>query len=278
MKVQTCCPCCGETAITLREKLTLSRYSAYQCRSCGASLGVEQTGTGWFFVGWIPFSISGLFTLPLKVVLGCVGIGLIMFPHIYLIPLVEKSGEIGKKLPRWLLPWLAMLAIGTFASDWINLLPSNGTKIIVLLASVILTIPVIREVWRHIPKAEEKILAFVVFIVLVVCIHYFALSSLPPALLTSIAGEQRVVDAKVINKTHSNKLTRCSNKIEILISGEDQKQKICIPEESWKSIKNDDRILVTSLNTDYGRLVTTVAPSTRGDYDTTGSENARTSN
>lgn len=262
----------------LREKLTLSRYSAHQCRSCGTSLGVEQTGTGWFFFGWIPFSISGLFSLPLKVVLGCIGIGLIMFPYIYLIPLVEKSGEIGKKLPRWLLPWLAILAIGMFASDWINLLPSNGTKIVVLFVSVFLTIPVIREVWQRIPKAEEKILAFVVFIVFVACMHYFALSSLPPALLTIVTGAQRVVDAKVIHKSHSNKLTRCSNKVEILISGEDQKHKICIPEESWKNIKNDDQILVTSLNTDYGRLITTVAPSTRDDDKTTDIVNSRGSN
>lgn len=267
MKVQTCCPCCAQKAMTLYQKMTLSRYSTHSCANCGKSLGVEQTGTGWFVFGWIPFSLSGLFSLPLKVVFGCIGIGLILFPYIYLIPLVEKSAEIAKQLPRWLLPWLSIILIGMFSSDWVNFLPSNETRIVVMFISVVLAIPIIQVVWQRTPKADEKILAFVGGVVLVVTMHYFALSSLPPALLTFVAGEQQVIDAKIVHKSHSKKLTRCPNKVEILLANEDRKHEICISEGTWKPIKNDDRVLVTSLNTGYGRLVTTVAPSTQGDYD-----------
>lgn len=264
MKVQTCCPSCGQKTMTLYQKLTLSRYSTQACRSCGKSLGVEKTGTGWFIFGWIPLSLSGLFSLPLKIVLGCIGIALIMYPHVYLIPLVEKSEEITKQPPKWLLPWLSIMLIGMFSSEWVNFLPSNETRTVVIFVSVILAIPIIRVVWQRTPKADEKILAFVVGMILVVSIHYFALSSIPPALLTFAAGEQRVVDAKIVRKRHSNKLTRCSNKVEVLIADEDQTHEICISEETWKHIKDDDRILVTSLNTGYGRLVTAIAPSARG--------------
>lgn len=253
--------------MTLREKLALSCYSTRQCRRCGVSLGVEQTGAGWFFFGWIPISISGLLPLPFKVVLGCIGIGLIMLPFIYLIPLVEKSEKIGeKKLPQWLLPWLAILTIGAFASDWVNLLPSNGTKIVALVVSVFLTIPVVLTLPRRSQNVDFEKLGLAVLGVFVVGLHYFALSNLPPALLTLVAGEQMVVEAKIVHKSHSNKLTRCSNKVEILITGEDQKHRICLPAESWNTVKKGDQVFVTSLNTGYGRLITTVAPATQSEH------------
>lgn len=248
--------------MSIWQKLTLSLYSSRLCGNCGTSLGIEQTGTGWFFVGWIPFSISGLFPLPLKVVFGCIGIALILFPHIYLIPLIKKSEVPRPKIARWLFPWFVVIAIGMFASDWVNLLPSNGTKIAALVISVILAIPIIHVIWQRIPKADEKILAFVAGAVFLVCMHYFALSNLPPAALTIVAGQEELVDAKVIYKRHSNKLSRCSNKVDILIVGDDQKHEICISEDGWKRIKIGDQVLLTTLNTDYGRLITAVEPRT----------------
>lgn len=265
MKVQTNCPCCSLKAMTLYRKLTLSRYSIQPCGNCGKLLGVDQSGTGWFVLGWIPFSLSGLFPLPLKIVLGCIGIGLIMYPYVFSIPLVEKSGDIARQPPRWLMPWLSVILIGMFASDWVNFLPSNGTRVLVVFISLVLAIPVIRSVWLITPKADEKILAFVGGGVLVITMHYFALTSIPPALLTFALGEHQLIDAKIAHKSHSNKLTRCSNKIEILLLKEGQKHEICISEEIWKTLKNDDQILVACLNSDYGRLVTSIEPSTQGD-------------
>lgn len=207
--------------MSLWQKLTLSRYSTYTCRSCGNPLGIERTGLGWFFLGWVPFSLSGYFSLPFKFLLGGLGIGLILFPHVFLVPLVKKTEAVGKNYPRWLISWLIILALGMFASDWINLLPSAETKIVTLGVSILLTSVVMREFWQRVPKADEKIPAFIAISALVASMHYFALSCFPPALLTLVSGTEVRRDATVVYKRHSRKLTRCSNKAEIVFVGED---------------------------------------------------------
>jgi len=260
MKVQTRCPCCTQKAMRLWQKLTLSRYATRPCRSCGVPLGVEQTGTGWFLLGWIPFSLSGLFPLPVKILLGVVGMGLIIFPHAYLIPLVNKSEQVGQHSPRWLLPWLAVVMVGMFATDWINLLPGQGTKIAAFFVSVLLTIPVVNAFRKLIPKPDEKMLAFVAGSALVLGMHYFALSVLPASLFAVIAGDQTVLDARVEAKRHSNKLTRCSSEIDIVFSADTEKHKICISEDRWRLLKSGESVKVTTLDTDYGRLVIMVEP------------------
>lgn len=245
--------------MSLWQKLTLSRYSTQTCRSCGNPLGIESTGMGWFFLGWAPFSLSGYFSLPFKFLLGVLGIGLILFPHVFLIPLVKKAEAIGNNYPRWLIGWLVVLALGMFASDWINLLPSTETKIVALGISILLTPVVIREFWQRVPKADEKMLAFIVISALVACMHYFALSCFPPALLTLVSGTEVSRDATVVYKRHSSKLTRCSNKADIVFVGEDdQKHKLCFPEKGWQHIKKGDVISLRTKESDYGRLVTAV--------------------
>lgn len=248
----------------------LSRYANYPCRSCGIPLGVEQSGTGWFLVGWLPFSISGLFPIPIKFLLGVIGIGLMVFPHVYSIPLVSKPEASGQRLQSWFLPWLAVVFVGVFASDWINMLPTQGTKIASFFVAALLSIPVINGFRKLVPKPEEKMLAFVAGSVLILGMHYFALSVLPVSILAIISGDQQVVEGKVEGKRHSNKLTRCSSKIDLVLTGETQKHEICIPEDHWKSLKNGDRIKVSMLNTAYGRLVTAVEPGGINSIDESG--------
>lgn len=259
MQAQIYCPCCNEKAISLWRKLTLSRYSTHICKSCGTLLGLEHTGTAWFFLGWIPLSLSGYFSLPLKLALGSLGIGLILFPFAFLIPLVEKTGETSKRYPKWVIGWLTIFALGMIASDRVNLLASSETKIFALCISIVLTPLVMQEFWQRVPKADEKILAFMVMSVLVACMHYFTLSSFPPALLTLVSANEGRVDAIVIHKRHTSKLTRCANSIEIAFVPEDkQKHEICISEESWQQIKKGDVVLLRIRENHYGRLVTAV--------------------
>lgn len=259
MKLQTNCPCCAQNAMSLWRKLTLSRHAAHPCRFCGVPLGVEQAGSVWFLIGWLPFSLSGLFPLPIKFVLGVVGIGLIIFPHAYLIPLVNKSEKPGHPLSGWLVPWLMVVLVGMFSTDWINLLPTEGAKIIAVGLSVLLTILVVREFRLEIPKPDDKQkLGFVVGSALVFGMHYFALSILPASVLAVIAGDQRAFEAEIIGKSHTNKFTRCANKIDIVKTGEVQKHEICIHEDRWKQLKNGDRVTLIALNTAYGSLVTAV--------------------
>lgn len=248
--------------MSLWQKLTLSRYSTQTCRSCGNPLGIESSGMGWFFLGWAPFSLSGYFSLPFKFLLGALGIGLILLPHVFLVPLVKKTEIVGKNHPWWLIGWLVILALGMFASDWINLLPSTDTKIVALGISILLTPVVIREFWQRVPKADEKMLAFIVIFALVASMHYFTLSCFPPALLTLVSGTEVSRDTTVVYKRHSSKLTRCSNKADIIFVGEDdQKHEICFPENNWQQIKKDDVVSLRIRESDYGRLVTAVETS-----------------
>ena len=244
--------------MNLWKKLGLSIYSTTPCRACGTSLGIEKAGTGGFIWGWLPFSLSGLFPFPAKIVLGCLGIGLIFAPHLFFIPLVQKTSEIKRTPPRGMLLWLSIVFLTMFASDWINLLPSTQTKIIALLVSAVLTFPVIKTVWDRIPKADEKFLAFGAGYLLVAGMHYFALSIVPPALATHIWGEQSISSATVVRKRHSNKLTRCANKAEIIFADDHKKHEICLSEQSWKQIENGSAIAVKIQGTSYGRLVTEV--------------------
>lgn len=246
--------------MSLWKKLGLSIYSTTPCRACGTSLGVEKAGTGWFIWGWLPFSLSGLFPFPAKLVLGCLGIGLIVAPHLFFIPLVQKTNEIKEKPPRRMLLWLSIVFLMMFANDWINLLPSTQTKIAALLISVVLTFPVIRTVWDRVPKADEKFLAFGAGALLVVGMHYFALSTVPPALVSRIWGEQSVASATVVRKHHSNKLTRCANKVDITFIDDEAKHEICLSEEIWKQITNGSSVTVKIQESSYGRLVTEVEP------------------
>lgn len=243
----------------LWRKLTLSRHTSHPCQSCGVPLGVEQDGTLWFFFGWIPFFLSGLFSLPVKFLLGAVGIGLIMFPHACLIPLVNKSEKSGRTPSGWLVPWLMVVLVGVFSTDWINLLPTAGAKIVAAVVSVLLTVFVVREFWRVTPEPDDKQkLGFVVGSVFVFGVHYFALSILPISLLAVLAGDQMNFEAEITGKNHSSRLTRCSNKIDIVKVGEMQKHEICIPEDRWKQLKSGDRVTLIALNTAYGSLVTAV--------------------
>lgn len=246
--------------MSLWRKLTLSIYSTRPCRACESPLGIEKAGMGWFIWGWLPFSLSGLFPSPAKIVLGCLGLGLILLPHFFLIPLVEKTGEINKKTPRGMLLWLSIVGLSMFASDWINLLPSTETKILALLISVVMTFPIIRAAWNSVPKAEEKFLAFGAGYLLVASMHYFALSTLPPALLTCTWGEPSISSGTVIRQRHSNKLTRCSNKADIVFAGDHEKHEICLSERSWNQIENGSDVTVKIQATSYGRLVTEVKP------------------
>ncbi|UCV20035.1 hypothetical protein [Ferribacterium limneticum] len=246
--------------MNLWKKLGLSTYSTTPCRACGTSLGVEKAGTGWFIWGWLPFSLSGLFPFPAKIILGCLGIGLIFAPHLFFIPLVQKTSEIKRTPPRGMMLWLSIVFLSMFASDWINLLPSTQTKIIALLVSVVLTFPVIKTVWDRIPKADEKILAFGAGYLLILGMHYFALSTVPPALVSRIWGEQSIANATVDRKRHSNKLTRCANKVDIIFTDDDAKHEICLSEESWKQITKGSTVTVKIQESSYGRLVTAVEP------------------
>lgn len=262
MQLQIYCPCCNEKAMSLWQKLTLSRYSIHACRSCGNPLGIESTAMGWFFLGWVPFSLSGYFSLPFKFLLGGLGIGLILCPHAFLVPLVKKTETIGNNYPRWLISWLVVLALSMFASDWVNLLPSTETKIVAFGISIVFTPVVIREFWQRVPKADEKMLVFIVISALVASMHYFVLSCFPPALLTFFSATEVSKEATVVYKRHSSKLTRCSNKADIVFLGEDdQKHEICFPEKSWEQIKKDDIVSLRIRESEYGRLVTAVETS-----------------
>lgn len=245
--------------MSLWRKLTLSRHAAQPCRSCGVLLGVDQAGAEWFFIGWIPFFLSGLFPFPIKFLLGIVGIGLIMFPHAYLIPLVSKSEKPNRPPPGRLVAWLVVVLVGMFSTDWINLLPTEGNKTVAIGLSVLLTIFVVREFRQLVPKPDDKQkLGFVLVSVLVYGMHYFALSMLPPSLLAVIAGDHTAFEAEIVGKSHTNKLTRCTNKIDIVKVGELKKHEICTTVDRWKQLKNGDRVTVIALNTAYGTLVTGV--------------------
>lgn len=261
MHLQLDCPCCGVKAMSLWKKLKLSTYSTTPCRACGTSLGVEKAGTGWFIWGCLPFSLSGLFPFPVKFLLGCLGVALMFTPHLFMIPLVQKTNEPKAKSPRTMLVWLCIVFVGAFASDWVNFLPSTQTKIGASFVSILLTFPIIGIVWKQAPKADEKFLAFGAGFLLVFAMHYFALSTVPPALVSLSRSEPSITSATVLRKRHSNKLTRCSNKADIAFIGDDEKHEICFAEESWKRIASGGTVTVKMQETVYGRLITEVEPA-----------------
>ena len=261
MAPQLYCPRCGNKAMNLWQKLMLSQNSKRPCRSCGHILSIEKSATGWFVFGWIPFSLSGLFPLPLKLVLGCIGIGLMMFPYFFLVPLVEKTEGLVRKFPIWLTAWLSILLLGMFASEWVNLIPSSETKIFAACVSVILALVIVKEFWNRIPKPDEKLLAVALGFVLLVGMHFFTLSNLPPALFAYFSGETGVVSATVLSKSHTNKLTRCSNKIDVVFVIDDTTQKLCLSESIWKNVKQNDLVTIKFRETLFGRLVTEVEAS-----------------
>lgn len=147
-----------------------------------------------------------------------------------------------------------------FSTDWINWIPDLSTKIVAFLASVLFAAPIIRTAWQRIPKADEKLLAFSLGFLIVLAMHYFALSVLPPALITLLGGSDTEVGASIVSKRHTNKLTRCTYKADILITGDEQKHEICLPEATWQAVEKGDRVLLKILETDYGRLITRVQP------------------
>ncbi len=223
-------------------------------------MGVEKAATGWFIWGCLPFSLSGLFPFPAKFLLGCVGVALIFTPHLFLIPLVQKTSETKGKPPRTMLLWLCVVFVGAFASDWVNFLPSTQMKIGASLVSLLLTFLIIGIVWKQVPKADEKILAFGAGFLLVFAMHYFALSTVPPALVSLSWGEPSITSATALRKRHSSKLTRCANKVDISFVDDNEKHEICLSEESWKQIANGSAVAVKIQETAYGRLVTEVEP------------------
>lgn len=247
--------------MNLWEKLKLSTHSTADCQNCGTSLGVERAGTGWFIWGCLPFSLSGLFPFPAKFLLGSLGIALIFTPHLFLIPLVQKTSDTKSKPPRTMLLWLCIVFVGAFASDWVNFLPNTQTKIGASLISVLLTFPIIRIVWKQVPNADEKILAFAAGYLLVFAMHYFALSTVPPALVSLSWGEPSITSATVLRKRHSNKLSRCSNTADITLIGDSTKHEICLAEENWKQIASGSTVTVKMQETGYGRLITEVEPA-----------------
>lgn len=260
MRFQLDCPWCGTKAISLWEKLKLSTHTTTDCRNCGTSLGIERAGTGWLIWGCIPLSLSGLFPFPAKVFLGCLGIGLMFAPYLFLIPLAQKTSESKPKPPHTMLLWLCVVFVGAFASDWINFLPSTQTKIGASLVSILLTFPIISIVWKRVPKADEKFLAFGAGFLLVFAMHYFALSTVPAAFVSFSRGEPSVTHATVVRKHHSNKLTRCSSTADIKFIGDDEKHEICLAEEKWKQIASGSTVSVKMQETFYGRLITEVEP------------------
>jgi hypothetical protein len=264
MRLQLDCPCCGAKAMSLWEKLKLSTHLTTDCRNCGTSLGVEKAGTGWFIWGCIPFSLSGLFPFPVKAFLGCLGIGLIFAPYLFLIPLVQKTSETKPKPPRTMLLWLCIVFVGAFASDWVNFLPNTQTKIGASLLSILLIFPMISIVWKQVPKADEKFLAFGAGFLLVFAMHYFALSTVPAAFVSLSPGEPSVISATLVRKRHNYRLTRCSNKADITFIGDDEKHEICLAEEKWKQIASGSTVSVKMQETFYGRLITEVEPTDIG--------------
>ncbi len=256
MRLQTVCPCCQCQAMSLWQKLSLTSYTSRRCASCNATLGIEQIGWGWFMVGWVPFSLSGLVPLPLKLVLGSLGIGLMLFPYLFLIPLVEKAQEENQPAaPTWLAPWLLFLVIGMVSTDWINWIPEQSTRLLALLASVVCSTPIIHLAWRRVPKADEKMLAFAAGSLLVVAMHYFALSVLPAALITLIGGHPATAGAAIVRSSHTNKLTHCGNKIDIRFYGEADKHELCVSENLSKAVRAGDRLTLEISQTAFGRLI-----------------------
>lgn len=258
MTPQLYCPCCGKKAMNIWQKLVLTRLSTRPCRSCGQALSVEKAPVGWFILGWIPFSLSGLFPLPIKLVLGGIGLILMISPYLYRVPLVARTEGVEKRFPRWLTIWLPILFIGMFASDWVNLIPSTEAKVFALCISVMLALLILKEVWNRISEPDGKLLAIALGLVLLAGAHYFALRSLPPALATYFSGESGITHATVARKSHTNKLTRCSNKIDVIFEGDDIEQEICVGELIWKKVRKNDLVTIRFRETAFGRLVTAV--------------------
>lgn len=237
------------------QKLTLTLYTTRRCASCEATLGINQSALGWFFAGWLPFSLSGLVPFPLKFVLGGIGLGLMLFPYLFLIPLVKKDDEGRSPAPAWLTPWIFIVTIGMISTDWVNWIPERSTQLLALLASVVCSAPTIGFAWQRVPKAEEKMLAFAAGSILLVAVHYFALRVLPPALITVTTGHQATAEAVIVGTSHSHKLTRCGNKIKIQLGGEADKHELCVSEATRKAAHTGDRLTLELRQTDFGRLI-----------------------
>ncbi len=245
--------------MSLWQKLGLTLHTSQRCASCNTTLGIDQTAWGWLTAGSIPFSLSALVPLPLKFVLGSIGIGLMLFPYLFLIPLVEKPEEAGRPSPpAWLMPWILILSICTFSTDWINWIPEQSTRLIALLTSVTCSIPIVHLAWRRIPKADEKIAAFGVGALLLITLHYFPLSVLPPTLITLAAGSHTTTEAVIVRTSRSYKLTRCENKIDIQLDGESNKHELCVSEDVRKAARTGDRLTLDLRQTGFGRLIVNI--------------------
>lgn len=243
------------------QKLFLSPNSTRACNSCGSTLGIEESGTVWFAIGWFPFSLSGLFPVPFKLILGSLGIGLMALPYIYLIPLVKKDVPLRQAMPTGLIAWLLVVTAGMFSTSWINWIPNLETKLLAFLASVLLSATIIRAVWLRTPKAEEKPFAFIAGAILVIAMHYTALSTLPPTLATLLIGNKASVEAHIVKKRHTNKLLHCGHKADVMIIGDEETHRICLPQNSWADLNKGDQVLLNMRQTDYGRLITEVQHS-----------------
>lgn len=242
--------------MSLWQKLSLTPQTSRRCAACNVTLGVDRIDWGWLAVGSFSLSLSGLVPLPLKFVLGSLSLDLMLFPYLFLIPLVEKPEETGQPpAPAWLIPWIWILTIGTFSTDWINWIPEQSTRLIALLTSVICSIPIVHLAWRRVPKANEKIPAFGVGALLLITLYYFPLSVLPPALITLAAGSHTTTEAVIVSTRHSYRWTRCKNKIDIQLEGESDKHEFCVSEDMRKAARTGDRLTLELRQTGFGRLI-----------------------
>lgn len=232
--------------------MQLSTQLPVTCRACGKGLVVSKSVWVTYFPAVLLISVSGLFhSYAIKFFLwglAAITVALLMK---YWLPL--KAQELVATPPtvqKGKAIWLFAVLLAAIASWNINFFPSYELTVLAVLLAAIVTYPFSRLLWLQDHKAAERLIWHAVFFIFFVVMHYMVFAVVLPAYPASVLGDEKKYVAEVSRKSHSNKIIRCSNSLDLREIGT-----VCVGAKVWEEVRTGDSVNVVATHFWLGNYI-----------------------
>lgn len=232
--------------------MQLSTRLPVTCRACGKGLVVSESVWVAYFPAVLLISISGVFhSYAIKFSLwglAAIAVALLMK---YWVPLkaqelviTQPTVQKGKAI------WFFAVLLAAIASWNINFFPSYELTVLAVLLAAIVTFPFSRLLWLQDNKAEERLIWHGICFVFVVATHYMVFAVALPAYPASVLGDEQKYVAEVSSKSHSNKILRCTNSLDLREIGT-----VCVAAKVWEVVRTGDSVNVVATHLWLGNYI-----------------------
>ena len=246
------CPHCGQSAISLLQKVLLPTRLSVTCRACGKGVVLSESAGLAYFPAVLLISISGLFnSYVIKISLWGLATIVVALLMKYWVPLKTQEHVIAQPLPhKGITIWIFAVLFASIASWSINFFPSYELNVLAVLLAAIATFPISRLLWLKDQKSEERMIWHGVCFFFVVATHYMAFAVVLPAYPVSALGKEQQFMAEVTSKSHSNKILSCSNSLDLREIGN-----VCVAARTWEGVRIGDSVNVVATQLWLGNYI-----------------------